>query len=335
MNPVMKAAVIDRYGAPDVLRLADVPTPSPGPGDLLVRVMATSVNPVDTKQRQGIQRAVAPKTMPAILGMDLSGVVEAVGPGVTAFSVGDAVWSSPGHKRPGTYAEYVVVEQDAVAPKPPSLSHVEAASLPLVALTAWDCLVTGAKLSAGQRVLIQAGSGGVGTIAIQIARHLGAEVITTCSAGNAQMVSDLGADRVIDYRTERFVDVLQDLDAVLECMGPGSWADALRVVRPGGVVTAIATGFPEAAKRWGPWLAPLAVGWTLGSGMLGARLRGKRLVPVLRKASGANLSAIGALVEAGAIRPVIDRTFALADLADAHRYSETGRARGKIVIEVA
>lgn len=330
----MRAAVIDRYGSPDVIRIAEVPRPAPGAGDVLVRVVATSVNPVDCKQRQGIQRAIVRKTMPAILGMDLSGVVEQVGAGVTAFAVGDAVWSSPGHKRPGTYAEFVVVEQGALALKPPSLSHAEAASLPLVALTAWDCLVTAAKLGPGQRVLIQAGSGGVGTVAIQLARHLGAEVVTTCSAANAQLVSDLGAHRVIDYRSEDFAETLEGLDVVLECMGPAVWSDALRVVRPGGVVTAIATGFPTAAKRWGPWLAPLAVVWTLVSGVIGARLRGKRLVPVVRKASGANLAAIGKIVEAGGLRPVIDRTFPLADLAEAHRYSETGRTRGKIVIEV-
>ncbi len=329
----MKAAVIDGYGPPDVFRLADVPRPSPGPGDVLVKVVATSVNPVDCKQRQGIQRAVIRKKMPAILGMDVSGVVEQVGSGVTSFAVGDAVWSSPGHKRPGSYAEYVSVEQEFVAPKPPSLTHAEAASLPLVALTVWDCFEA-ARLGPGQRVLIQAGSGGVGTIAIQIAKHLGAEVITTCSAANAQMVSDLGADRVIDYRRENFVDVLEGLDVVLESMGPTVWSDALKVVRPGGTVTAIATGFPAAAKRWGPWLAPLVVGWTLLSGVVVGRVRGKRLVPIVRKASGANLAKIGEMIEAGALRPVIDRTFPLSDLAAAHRYSETGRARGKIVIEV-
>jgi NADPH:quinone reductase-like Zn-dependent oxidoreductase len=330
----MRAAVIDRYGSPDVFRIAEVPRPSPGPGDVLVRVIATSVNPVDCKQRQGIQRAVIRKNMPAILGMDVSGVVEQVGAGVTDFAVGDAVWSSPAHKRPGTYAEYVCVEQEFVALKPPSISHAEAASLPLVALTAWDCFVTAAKLGPGQRVLIQAGSGGVGTIAIQIAKHLGAEVITTCSAANAQMVSALGADRVIDYRSENFAEVLDGLDVVLESMGPTVWSDALKVVGPGGHVTAIATGFPSAAKRWGPWLAPIVVGWTLLTGVLGARLRGKRLSPVIRRASGANLAKIGEMVEAGTLRPVIDRTFPLSELAEAHRYSETGRARGKIVIEV-
>ncbi len=329
----MKAAVIDGYGPPEVFRIAEVPRPSPGPGDVLVRVIATSVNPVDCKQRQGIQRAVVRKKMPAILGMDVSGVVEQVGDRVTEFAVGDPVWSSPGHKRPGSYAEYVLIEQEFVAHKPPSLTHAEAASLPLVALTVWDCFAK-AKLGPGQRVLIQAGSGGVGTIAIQIAKHLGAEVITTCSAGNAQLVSDLGADRVIDYRSESFGDVLDGLDVVLECMGPPVWSDALKVVRPGGIVTAIATGFPTAAKRFGPWLAPVAVGWTLLAGIVGARVRGKRLVPVVRRASGANLAKIGEIVEAGALRPVIDRTFSLSDLAGAHRYSETGRARGKIVIEV-
>ena len=330
----MTAAVIDRYGAPDVFRVAEVPRPTPGPGDLLVKVLATSVNPVDCKQRQGIQRAVVRKAMPAILGMDVSGIVEAVGPGVTAFAPGDAVFSSPSHKRPGTYAQYVVIGQEEAAPKPPSLSHVEAASLPLVGLTAWDCLVGAAHLSAGQSVLIQAGSGGVGTVAIQLAKHLGAHVATTCSAGNAQLVSELGADRVIDYRTDAFVDVLSDLDVVLECMGPHVWRDARAVLRPGGVVTAIATGFPEAAKRWGPWVAPLVVGWTIGAGIVGARLRGRRLAVVVRGASGENLARLGALVESGAIKPVIERAFPLADIAEAHRVAETGRTRGKIVIEV-
>lgn len=331
----MRAAVIDGYGSADVFRIADVPKPAPErPRDLLVRVVASSVNPVDTKQRAGIQRAVAPKRMPAILGMDVSGVVEAVGPGVTKFAVGDEVWSSPSHKRPGTYAEYVVIGEEEAASKPPSLTHAEAASLPLVALTAWDCLVTHANLQRGQRVLIQAGSGGVGTVAIQIARHLGAEVIATCSAANAQLVAGLGADQVVDYRSQDPVDVVRDVDVVLESLGPPAWADALRMTRKGGVVTAIATGFPTAAKRFGPWLAPLVVGLTLGSGVLRARLQGKRLVPVLRAASGANLERLGALVASGELKPVIDRTFSLDAIADAHRANETGRTRGKIVIKV-
>jgi len=331
----MKAAVIDRYGPADVFRIADLAVPTPGPGDLLVKVHASSVNPVDTKQRLGIQRAVAPKRMPAILGMDVSGVVEAVGPGVTRFAVGDAVFSSPTHKRPGTYAEYVVIAEQEAARKPTSISHNEAASIPLAGLTAWDCLVTAADLQPGQRVLIQAGSGGVGTLAIQLAKHLGAEVITTCSARNAQLVTGLGADRVIDYREQAFVDVLSELDVVLESIGPHAWRDAVRVVRKGGVVAAIATGFPTAAKRWGPWIAPLVVGWTLGTGVVGAKLRGKRLVPVLRSASGDNLARLAALVDDGTLKPVVDRTFPLAEIAEAHRYNETGRTRGKIVIEVA
>lgn len=331
----MKAAVIDRYGEPDELRIAEVPRPRPGLRDLLIRVVATSVNPVDSKQRLGTQKMIVRKEFPAILGMDLSGVVEEVGPGVSRYAPGDLVWSSPSHKRPGTWAEFACVHEDEVAPKPPSLSHEEAASLPLVALTAWECLHDGRGVGQGSRVFIQAGSGGVGTAAIQIARHAGAEVTTTCSARNAELVTSLGASRVVDYREEDYVAVVEPQDHVLESLGPHEWDRALRITRPGGEISAIATGLPGAVARWGAVLGPVFMLGPMARAWLTSRLSGVAFRPVVRHANGRTLARIGELVEEGAVRPVIDDVLPLADIVEANRRIESGRTRGKLVIRVA
>lgn len=331
----MKAAVIDRYGEPDELRIAEVPRPRPGARDLLIRVVATSVNPVDSKQRLGTQKMIVRKEFPAILGMDLSGVVEEVGPGVSRYAPGDLVWSSPSHKRPGTWAEFACVDEAEVAPKPPSLSHEEAASLPLVALTAWECLHDGRGVGQGSRVFIQAGSGGVGTAAIQIARHAGAEVTTTCSARNAELVTSLGASRVVDYREEDYVAVVEPQDHVLESLGPHEWDRALRITRPGGEISVISTGLPEAVGRWGAVLGPVFMLGPMARAWATAKLSGVAFRPVVRHANGQTLAHIGELVEEGAIRPVIDDVLPLADIIEANRRIESGRTRGKLVIRVA
>ncbi len=331
----MLAARIHEYGTADVFRLEEVPAPSVGPLDVGIAVQATSVNPVDYKIRAGAQRGVIRLKLPFILGMDVSGTVTEVGGQVTQFKVGDQVFASPSHERMGTYAEQVTVRAAEVALKPKSLSHVEAASLPLVALTAYDALVTACQVRAGQRVLIQAGSGGVGSAAVQIAKHLGAEVYATCSARNAELVRSLGADHVIDYTTQDFVEVARGVDAVLESVGGADISRAVRATRRGGHVAMITTGMPEMTARFGPQLGVLALGLQLAWRIASARLaHGVKLHVVTRKALAANLTWLAELADQGKLRPLVDEVFPLSRIADAHRRIETGRVRGKLVVEV-
>lgn len=331
----MKAVRIHDYGDADVLRLEDVAPARLGPRDLRVAVRATAVNPIDFKLRSGAQRAVVPLSMPWTLGMDVSGVVTEVGAKVEGFAVGDPVFASPSHRRMGCYAEEVVIRADECAHKPASLTHVEAASLPLVGLTAYNALVDACALAPGDKVLIQAGAGGVGTVAIQLAKHLGAEVYTTCSERNVELLESLGADRVIDYRAERFEEVAAGCDAVLESMGGEHLDRALATVRPKGTVASITPGLPTYTERHGAWLGVLVFGAHLVRRAVGAWMRnGAKLKLVTRRASGANLAKLARMVDEGAIRPVIDRVFRLDEVADAHRYLETGHARGKVVLQI-
>lgn len=332
---VVRAARIHKYGGPEVLRVERVERPAVGPRDVLIEVHAASVNPVDWKIRSGFQRAIIHYKLPHVLGLDASGVVVEAGTEVNRFAVGDEVYCSPTHRRSGTYAEYVAVDQSAVALKPTSIDHLEAASLPLVGLTAWEALVTTARLTANERVLILAGSGGVGTFAIQLAKHLGAEVATTCSARNAELVTELGAHRVIDYKSERFDEVLSDYDVVLDTLGGEERRRALSILRSGGRMATLQAGVPEATKRFGPTLGIVIVGFQiLGFKVRSRLLSGVRTSWVLRPSDGGVLEEVAALVDCGKIKPVIDRAFSLDDIAAAHEYSESGRARGKIVIRV-
>lgn len=331
----MRAVRIHEYGGPEVLRLEDVPLPTMRPRDLLIEVHASSVNPVDWKIRSGSQRGAIRLQLPWVLGMDLSGVVLRVGEEVTRFRPGDEVWSTPTHKRAGTYAELCAIDEAQVALKPTNLSHVEAASVPLVGLTAWDCLVDAARVRAGQKVLVQAGAGGVGTIAIQLAKHLGAYVAATCSARNADFVRDLGADRVVDYKAERFDEVLSGYDVVVESLGGEYQKRALAVLRRGGHLASINGGLPEATEKYGPNLGVAMVGLQMLGAKLGSRLRRNvKTSIVVRRPDGDNLARLTTLFEQGAIRPVVGEIFALDRIADAHRASEAGHARGKIVVAV-
>ncbi len=331
----MRAARIHRYGTADELVVEEAPVPSPGPGQVLVRVICAAVNPIDWKMRSGAQAALIRRPFPLILGLDVSGVVEAIGPGVTAWAPGDAVFSSPDHERDGCYAEFVVIPAEQLAAKPASLTHAEAASLPLVGLTAWDCLVRSAKVQPGEKVLIHAGSGGVGTFAIQLAKHLGAEVATTCSARNHELVRSLGADHVVDYREDRFEQVLPPQDVVLEALGGENQERSLTLLGRGGRLTSINSGMPANVKRWGPVLGLVVTLLKNVAILVRQKLRGVRFSMVLRQADGEALAQLAALADSGAIRPVIDREIPLEDIAEAHRYGETGRARGKIVVRVA
>jgi NADPH:quinone reductase-like Zn-dependent oxidoreductase len=306
-----------------------------GPRDLRVAIHAAAVNPVDCKIRSGGLRGLVRLDLPARLGMDMSGVVTEVGGAVDGFAVGNEVFSSTSHRRMGTYAEEIVVRAEEVAKKPRGLSHQEAAGLSMVGLTAWNALVGFCNLQPGQRVLIQAGSGGVGSTAIQLAKHLGAEVLATCSTRNLELVTDLGADVAIDYTEERYDDIASGCDAVLESLGGEHLGRALRTVRRGGRVASITTRLPAYTKRYGPWLGLAVVGLGTCATMIDAwLLRGRKLALVTRRPSGATLAKLAGLAENGALRPVIDRVYPLDEVAAAHAHIETGHARGKVVLAV-
>lgn len=333
---MMQALVLESYGNNDHVHLRDTPVPVPGPHDLLVRVHAASINPVDFKIRDGKVKTLLKYRLPLIMGNDLSGVVHAVGAEVTKFKPGDAVFARLDKLRIGALAEFAVVSDTAAAIKPATLSHVQAASLPLVALTAWQALVDIGRVQPGQSILVHAGSGGVGTFAIQLGKHLGARVATTAGSRNAQLVRELGADVIIDYRSQRFDEALRDLDFVLDTQGGETLLRSFDALRPGGTVVSIG-GIPDAkfARAWGlnPLLT-LVLGWMSRKVSKAAREKNAHYEYLFMRADGAQLAQIGALVDAGVIKPVIDRTFPLAQAKEALAYVESGRAVGKVVVEV-
>ncbi len=331
----MRAARITAYGGPEVFSVADdAPEPVAGKGEVLVDVYASSVNPIDCKIRQGSLRAALRYPLPRTLGMDLSGVVAAVGEGVERWQVGDEVIASPGPKTPGTYAERTVVKAGELGRKPKNLTHGEAASLPLAFLTAWQALVDTSDLKAGERLLVQAGAGGVGTLAIQVGKHLGAFVVTTCSAANAELVKGLGADQVIDYRNEAWDQVATDVDVVLDALGLAEARKARKILRKGGRIVGISVGLPDRVKKVGPVLGLLGTGVAMACNIVGSRMHGVPSRFITRRPDGSQLDLLADLCEQGVIRPVIDTVYPLAQIADAHRHSDSGRARGKIVIAV-
>lgn len=338
----MRAARIHAYGGPEVFSVDQIPDLEPSdltPNQVLVEVHASSVNPIDCKIRKGVLRAALRYELPRTLGMDVSGVVLAVGRSVTRYNVGDEVFASPNPKTPGTYAERTIVLADELGRKPKNLTHAEAASLPLVFLTAWQALVDKANIQAGERVLIQAGAGGVGTIAIQIARHLGATVITTCSSKNAELVRSLGAEEVIDYRESSWEDVLADtrVDVVLDALGLAEARRAYKVMNRSGRrprIVGISTGLPERVAKVGPVLGLAGTGLAMGCAMVGSRVRGISSWYITRKPLGAQLDLLADLCERGVIRPVIDTIYPLDQIAQAHAHSDASRARGKLVVKV-
>ena len=331
----MKAALFHRYGEADVLRVEEVADPIPGPRDLLIRVRAASVNPIDCKIRHGAQRALIHYRLPQITGLDVSGEVVAVGSRVTRFKPGDEVISSPTHRRPGTCAELVAIDESQVARKPARIDHLQAAALPLAGLTAWAALVDAARLRRGQQVFIQAGAGGVGTLAIQLAKHLGAAVATTCSARNVDFVRSLGADTVIDYNEEHYDDLLYEQDAALESIGGEANERTLTVLKRGGRMALVVSGIPEAVKRHGPYAGTARALGAQAAFIVGAWWRRRVAVKmVVRPTSGAMLQRLADVVQSGAVTPVIDAVLPLEEIAEAHRRVESGRTRGKIVIQV-
>ncbi|MGE8211559.1 MAG: NADP-dependent oxidoreductase [Stenotrophomonas rhizophila] len=332
----MKAFLIDRYGKKETGHIDDVPTPALRGDDVLIRVHAASVNALDPKIRRGEFKVILPYRLPLILGNDLAGTVERVGAGVSQFKPGDEVYARPDDDRIGTFAEFIAVSAASVALKPHNLTMVEAASLPLVALTAWQALVETAQLKPGQKVFIQAGSGGVGTVAIQLAKHLGAFVATTTSTPNVAWVKDLGADVVIDYRQQDFATALRDYDVVLNSLGRDELERSLQILKPGGHLISI-SGPPTptfATARGLAW--PLKqVMRLLSRGIRSkAKRKGVTYSFVFMRADGAQLGTITSLVESGAIVPVIDRVFPFEDTQGALVYVESGRAKGKVVVEL-
>lgn len=332
----MKAFLIDRYGKKEQGRIADVPTPQLRDDDVLIRVHAASVNALDTKIRSGEFKLILPYPLPLILGNDLAGTVERVGAGVRHLKPGDEVYARPDDDRIGTFAELIAVKAGSVALKPDNLNMVEAASLPLVALTAWQALVETAKLKPGQKVFIQAGSGGVGTIAIQLAKHLGAFVATTTSTANVAWVKELGADVVIDYKRQDFATELRDYDVVLNSLGKDELARSLQILKPGGHLISISgPPTPEFAGARGlAWPLKQVLRLLSRSIRSRAKRKGVDYSFVFMRAEGRQLNEITLLVESGAIRPIIDRVFALEDTQNALAYVESGRAKGKVVLEL-
>ena len=305
----MKAIRFHEYGDASALRLEEISVPAIAPDGVLVRVHAAGVNPIDWKVRAGMMRAVRQYDLPLIPGWDLAGIVEAAGP-LARFRPGQAVFGRTDGGRDGTYAEYVAARSDELAVAPGSIDLRDAASVPLAALTAWMALFDKLMLTAGQSVLIHAASGGVGSFAVQLAKLAGARVIGTCSAANRDYVLGLGADQVIDHRSEDFSTILSGIDAVLDAVGGDVLERSYGVLRKGGALVSIAAAVDEARAQ--------ALGIRVQRAALGV--------------SGARCADLAALIDGGKLRTEVSARFALADAAEAHRLSETGRVRGKILL---
>ncbi len=332
----MRAFILDRYGKKSELRLGQVPEPELRDDEVLVKVQAASVNLLDAKIRNGEFKPLLPYRLPLILGHDVAGTVVKVGPRVRRFKPGDAVYSRPDDFRIGAFAEFIAIKESSLALKPEKLTMEEAASIPLVGLTAWQALVEIANLRKGQKVFIQAGSGGVGTFAIQLAKHLGAFVATTTSTKNVDWVKNLGADLVIDYKEDDFETLIKDYDVVLNSQDSKTLVKSLSVLKPGGKLISI-SGPPDPAFAEAIG-APGILKLVMGLLSLGVRKKAKRKNVsysfLFMKADGDQLREITTLIDSGAIRPVIDRVFPFESTQEAMAYVETGRAKGKVVITV-
>jgi NADPH:quinone reductase-like Zn-dependent oxidoreductase len=332
----MKAFVVERYGSKDGVRAVEMPDPELRDDDVLVEVHAAGVNPLDSKISDGEFKIILPYRLPLILGNDVAGVVVRVGSRVRRFKPGDEVYARPDSDRIGTFAELISIKEESVASKPRTLSMEEAASIPLVGLTAWQALIERAHLKKGQKALIHAGSGGVGTLAIQLAKHVGAIVATTTSTANLDWVRRLGADVVIDYRKDAFEELLHDYDVVLNSLGGDVLDKSLRVLKPGGKLISI-SGPPDPAfaKAIGSsWILSLVM--RLLSYRIRSRARRRHVDYsfLLMRASGDQLREIGSLIDSGIVRPVVDRVFPFESTREAMAYVDAGRARGKVVVKL-
>jgi len=329
----VKATIVPRYGSP--VEVVEIAKPEPGPRDVLIGVRAASLNPLDFKIRDGKVKLVLRLPAPVRLGCDVAGVVTAIGSEVTKFAVGDEVFARLEKNRMGGLAEFVAADEAVVAKKPAKLSFEEAASIPLAGLTSLQALRDSAGLTKGQRVLVHAGAGGVGSLAIQIAKQLGLWVATTTSTKNVDFVKSLGADEVVDYTKEKLTDRLNDLDGVFDTLGGQSELDSLAVVKRGGTVVGIG-GMPDAAftKQWLPWFARPVIWFATRSRRAAATRAGAKFVYLFMRPDGTELAELGAWLESGAMKAILHKTYPLAEVREAFAELERGRARGKIVVTI-
>ncbi len=331
----MKAMVIDQYGkAP--MRLAEMPTPEINEYEVLAEIHAASINPIDFKIRDGKVKLLIQYKMPLILGNDFSGVVVKVGKKVTRFKVGDEIYARPRKSKIGTFAEYISIHEDDIALKPKNLSFEEAASIPLVGLTSYQALHDIMQLQKGQKILIHAGSGGVGTFAIQLAKAMGATVATTASEAGANLVTSLGADKVINYKKENFEAILKNYDAVFDTLGGQTLEKSFEIIKDGGKIVSV-SGRPNArfAKEYGSGFFRTLL-FSAASHKLTAleKKHHAQYSFLFMKPSGEQLRIITDLIETGKIKPIIDRTFSFEDAQKAMDYAESGRAKGKIIVKI-
>ena len=325
----MKAFVLDRYGSSDNVRAREMPDPDVGENDVLVQVHATGVNLLDSKIRDGEFKLILPYRLPIILGNDVAGVVLRVGSRVRRFEPGDEVYARPGKDRIGTFAELISIKEDDLALKPKQLTMEEAASVPLVGLTAWQALIERANLEKGQQVLIHAGSGGVGTFAIQLAKHVGATVATTTSTANIDLVKRLGADVVVDYRKDDFERILHDYDVILNSLNEETLKKSLRVLRPGGKLISISgPPDPDFAREIGSsWILRPATRVLSYRIRRAAKRRHVSYSFLFMRANGDQLRELTSLIDSEVIHPVMDRVFPFESTKEAMAYVETGRGK--------
>ena len=333
----MKAFIVKKYGKNEVLHLAELNNPTVKDNEVLVEIHSAGVNQLDSLIRNGEFKIFLPYKTPFVNGHDMAGVVTKVGSKVSKFKVGDEVYARPADHRIGTFAEYISVNENDLALKPKNISLEEASSIPLVGLTSWQALVEIANLKKGQKVFIQAGSGGVGTFAIQLAKHLGAYVATTTSSANTALVKSLGADLVIDYKTQDFATILKDYDVVLHSNRDTKVLEkSLEILKPGGTLISL-TGPPtaEVAKKLGlAWHFQMIMGLLSLSVRRKAKKLGVNFNFLFMKADGKALTEITTLIEAGIIKPIIDKVFPFEQTNEAISYVESGRSKGKVVVKV-
>lgn len=332
----MKAFIINRYSKADKLQLAEVAEPVVKENEVLVQVHSASINPLDVKLKSGEFKLLLPYKFPLILGHDVAGIITKVGSKVSRFKVGDEIFARPADFKIGAFAEYITINENDAALKPKNISMEQAASIPLVALTVWQAFVEKAKLKKDQKVFIQAGSGGVGTIAIQFAKHLGATVATTASAGNFDFVKSLGADIVIDYKTQDFETILKDYDLVLNNQDEKTLEKSMKILKSGGKVVSISSPpDPAFAKEVGlSWFMKTAIFFLSRKVRSQAKKLGVDYSFLYMQANGKQLSEIGKLIETGVIRPVVDKVFSFEQMNEAMSYVSSGRAKGKVVVKV-
>ncbi|OFD75371.1 NADP-dependent oxidoreductase [Bacillus mycoides] len=331
----MKAMIIDKYGKVP-MRMAEVPTPEINEYEVLAEIHAASINPIDFKIRDGKVKMLLKYEMPLILGNDFSGVIVKVGSKVTHFKVGDEIYARPRKNKIGTFAEYIAIHEDDIALKPKNLSFEEVASIPLVGLTSYQALHDIMNLQKDQKILIHAGSGGVGTFAIQLAKIMGATVTTTASEARADLVTSLGADEIINYKTEKFEDILTNYDAVFDTIGGTTLEKSFNIIKSGGNIVSV-SGMPNArfGKEFGSGFFKTLL-FSLASKKLTAleKKHNAQYSFLFMKPSGDQLRTIANYIEAGKIKPVIDRVFPFEEAQKAMEYSESGRAKGKIIVKI-